>query len=109
MQLSAFTAVAALKCFAFCFDNCFVIYNLTSQKTVSYEISEDCAVCELNVLGEIALFNNQNKAIPNDNNENNSNTKELKIVIFTLACLNIVLFVICIIFIYKIKTKKNIN
>ena len=39
-----------------------VIYNLTTQKTISYELSSNYAICELNTLGEIALFNSSNDA-----------------------------------------------
>lgn len=79
-----------------------VIYNLTTQKAMSFEIFEDYAVCELNSLGEIALFNNQN--ISNNNSES---SQSINIIIVILVCSNVILFVVCIIIICKRKSKKR--
>lgn len=70
-----------------------VIYNLKTQKTVTFEFSDDYAVCELDALGNIALFNNQNNLNINDNEPLKDN-----ITIFIIISLvaNVVLIGICV-------------
>ena len=86
-----------------------VIYNLTTQKTVSYEVSDDYAVCELNSLGEIALFNNRNVSNEDNNLEESSNS--INIITIVLIGSNILLGGLCIViaFISKSKKKKLLN
>lgn len=86
-----------------------VIYNLTTQKTVSYEVSDDYAVCELNSLGEIAIFNNRNVSNEDNNLEESSNS--INIITIVLIGSNILLGGLCIViaFISKSKKKKLLN
>ncbi|MGN0961143.1 MAG: CotH kinase family protein [Christensenellales bacterium] len=81
-----------------------VIYNLTSQKTVSFEIVDEYAVCELSGLGEIALFNSHNNL-----NNSNESSNGINVITLVLIISNVVLFVVCIVIgIVLLKKKKSV-
>ncbi|MGN1201286.1 MAG: CotH kinase family protein, partial [Candidatus Caccovivens sp.] len=79
-----------------------VIYNLTAQKTVSFELSDDFVVCELNDLGEIALFNSNNSS-----NNTNEPSQSINIITIILICSNVILVGVCIVVICISKAKKK--
>lgn len=80
-----------------------VVYNLTTQKTISFELADDYAVCELNALGEIALFNSQNIS-----NNNVSSSNSINTITIILICSNVLLVVACVVIvIFKSKGKKK--
>ena len=80
-----------------------VVYNLTTQKTVSFELEEDYVVCELNSFGDIALFNSQSLLSTDDKPTNQA----LSPLTFVLIGTNALTLVACIVIACLSKGKKK--